>query len=140
MTRTFTKTQAEIDAGKWLRAAVNFSDVWGGEGDTSGTWAVAEPLYLKALIEFQLGEGPPSTPVEMFPQLLRYAVSLFFEAIDSDPHLEPTSHEAEERGQQVLDRVLPPPPERRQHRWSNEDRWPGEGIEGPPWATTEETA
>lgn len=140
MTRTDTKSQAEIDAGKWLRAAVNFSDVWGGEGDTSDTRAVAEQLYLKALIEFQLGEVPPSTPVEMFPQLLCYAVSLFFRAIEADPFLDLTSDLAEERGQQALDEVLPPPPERRQHRWFNEDRWPGEGIEGPPWATKEETA
>ena len=131
-------SQAEIDAGKWLRAAVKFSDVLGGEGDTCGDAAVHEPLYLTALIEFQLGEPPASTPTEMFPHLLRLATSLFFNAIDADPSCQ--NERAEERGQQVLDRVLPPPPVRRQHRWFNEDRWPGEGIEGPPSATKENTA
>ena len=77
-------SQAEIDAGKWLHAAVNFSDVLGGEGDTCGDAAVDEPLYLNALIEFQLGEPPASTPTEMFPHLLRSATSLFFNAIEAD--------------------------------------------------------
>jgi hypothetical protein len=139
------KSQAEIDAGRWLRAAVHFEDTWGGAGETTGTDAVDEPLYLKALIEFQLDEVPASTPAEMFPHLLGHAVSLFYRALESGRAYVKGEHEEDlevslERGRRVLDGVLPPPPERREVRDFVEDRLPGEGIEGPPWATKEDTA
>jgi hypothetical protein len=139
------KSHAKIDAGKWLRAAVNFVDVFGGEGETSGDPAVDEPLYLKALIEFQLDEVPISTPAEMFPHLLGHAVTLFYRAMESGRSYIEGEHEEEfevslDRQRRVLDGVVPPPPERREVRGFVEDRWPGEGIEGPPWTTKEDTA
>ena len=84
---TRTKSQAEVDAGKWIRAAVNFFDVWGGEGDMPCDRAAYEQLFLSEVIDKQLdGHPPASTPDEMFPYLIELAAgALFLNAINADP-------------------------------------------------------
>ena len=106
--------QGELDAAKWLKAAVHFEDVFGGAGDVSGS-DPNDPdfdrrVFIEAVLSAQLrGERPVSTPEEMFPYLIKLTTWLFYSTTNNPRHpgLDPIGDEAIEHDRQVLERVLP---------------------------------
>lgn len=104
--------QAELDARRWLKAAIHFEGPFGGAGDIdSSDPDYDRRIYLEAVLGAQLrGERPVSTPDEMFPYLVKLATWLFYGAVGAGP----APDEELERETQVIEHVLPGPPERRE--------------------------